>query len=214
MVQRALNRWVDSRVTVPVTSVYDQRTRDRMTAFQLSENVKPADGTMEQATLDALEPYFDAYGRWRYRTFRPPPAKTPADRKFEELLAAMQILSKETPGYQLGGGHGIPLGQVSPSQKLDCSSSTSKALEMAGDLGFEPTDYAWVSGKFATSYGEPGRGRYFTVYANAEHVFVRLHRSRWWRFDTSPHGDGGRGPKLRMLPRFTSGFRVRHWRGM
>ena len=74
MVQRALNRWVDGRVTVPVTGVYDQRTRDRMVAFQLAESVRPADGSMEQATLDKLAPFFDRYGRYRYRLFRPPPA--------------------------------------------------------------------------------------------------------------------------------------------
>lgn len=211
MVQRALNKWAHPSVAIPVTSVYDRTTRDRMMAFQAEENVRPADGSMEQASLDKLLRWFDAYGRWRYRTFKVPVPKSKEDVAFEKLLAAMQTMSELTPGYQLGGGHGIPLYDVSPRQRLDCSSSCSKALYEAGLF---KGSYAIVSGEFARSYGKPGPGRYFTVHANSEHVFIRLHRSRWWRFDTSPHGDGGRGPRLRYLPRFTSGFAVRHWEGM
>jgi alpha-tubulin suppressor-like RCC1 family protein len=73
--------------------------------------------------------------------------------------------------------------------------------------------YAIVSGEF-NGWGKAGTGKYFTVYCNSTHVFIRLHKSQWWRFDTSPHGDGGRGPKLRYLPRFTGGFATRHWSEM
>jgi len=135
----------------------------------------------------------------------------PAEQKFEKLIASMESMSAHTPGYQLGGGHGILLSNVSPYQKLDCSSSSSKALY---DAGMFPWSTAIVSGEFARIWGEPGEGQYFTVYANSEHVFVRLHKSRWWRFDTSPHGDGGRGPRLRFLPRRTSSFTKRHWPGL
>jgi hypothetical protein len=173
----------------------------------------PVDGVLGEhefrALLDAGA--YDQRALTLLRMYRPPSREELA---FERLLAAMRLLSDATPGYLLGGGHGVPLRKVSPFQRLDCSSSTSKALEMAGGLGFGPDDYAWVSGQFATRYGQPGVGRYFTVWANPTHVFVQLHRSRWWRFDTSPHGDGGRGPRLRMLPRRTSGFVARHWPGM
>lgn len=133
------------------------------------------------------------------------------DLVFSKLIASMQEMTRLTPGYQLGGGHGVNLNNLSKARKLDCSSSTSLALF---DAGMFPDDVAWVSGEIARSWGEPGPGRYFTVYANNEHVWIRLHRSRWWRFDTSPHGDGGRGPQLRYLPRRTSGFVARHWKGM
>jgi len=138
------------------------------------------------------------------------PKLTAQDVGFQRLLASMQTMDKETTGYLLGGGHGVPLKTLDPHQRLDCSSSTSKALY---DAGMFPDEVAWVSGKIATDWGQPGKGETFTVYANTEHVWVRLHRSRWWRFDTSPHGDGGRGPKLRMLPRFTSRFVARHFPG-
>jgi hypothetical protein len=133
-----------------------------------------------------------------------------AEARFQKLLSAMRLMSEATPGYLLGGGHGIPLSEVSIHQRLDCSSSTSKVLYEAGMF---PHTYAWVSGQFV-DWGEPGVGKYFTVYFNYQHVWIRLYKSQWWRFDTSPHGDGGRGPKLRYLPRFIGGFNARHWRGM
>jgi hypothetical protein len=71
MVQRALNRWTEGE-PIPVTSVYDSTTKDRMAGFQLWEGIRPATGWFGQATLDALWPYFDAYGCWRYRLYRPP----------------------------------------------------------------------------------------------------------------------------------------------
>lgn len=132
------------------------------------------------------------------------------EEKFQKLVTAMRLMSEATPGYLLGGGHGVPLTDVSIHQRLDCSSSTSKALFEAGMF---PGKYAMVSGMFNT-WGVPGEGKYFTVYYNSGHVWIRLHKSQWWRFDTSPHGDGGRGPRLRYLPRFTGGFGARHWPDM
>lgn len=151
---------------------------------------------------------FDAYAVHLVESYRP---TSKQDQAFARLLASMTAMTNQTPGYLLGGGHGIPLKDVRYDQKLDCSSSTSKALFDAGL--FEDREYAIVSGRF-NEWGKPGKGRMFTVYYNAEHVWVRLHRTKWWRFDTSPHGDGGRGPKLRMLPRFTGGFQTRHFPGM
>lgn len=171
------------------------------------------DGPFRQDDLDALWlPYMDAYARWMYRAYRvPPPPPSKEEVAFLKLVAAMKFMSDNTPGYLLGGGHGIPLDDVSAFQRLDCSSSTSKALFEAGL--FDDRRYAIVSGQF-NQWGKPGPGEMFTVYYNDGHVFIRLHKTAWWRFDTSPHGDGGRGPKLRYLPRFTTGFGARHWPGM
>lgn len=130
--------------------------------------------------------------------------------RFQKLVTAMRLMSEATPGYLLGGGHGIPLNEVNIHGRLDCSSSTSKALYEAGMF---PHTYAWVSGQYG-EWGLPGVGKYFTIYYNNGHVFTRLHKSQWWRFDTSPHGDGGSGPKLRYLPRFTGGFGARHYPNM
>lgn len=159
------------------------------------------------AELNRLDA-FDTYAAKLIGNYRP---RSKQDEAFDRLLASMTAMSNQTPGYQLGGGHGVPLKTVRYDQKLDCSSSTSKALWDAGL--FEGRDQAIVSGLF-DQWGLPGNGTMFTVYYNPEHVWVRLHRTKWFRFDTSPHGDGGRGPRLRMLPRFTRGFQTRHFPGM
>lgn len=214
LVQRALNRWLGDGIPIPASGVYDRRTKDRLMAFQLEQNLRPADGRLDEATFRALWPFFDAYGRWRYGLLRVPSQQ---DAAFDRLLKAMKTLSSHSIGYRLGAGHGRPLSSLRADDYYDCSSSTSKVLY---DAGLFPEDKAWVSGTFARRYGEPGRGRYFTVWANDGHVFIQLHRSRWWRFDTSPHADGQpsedsrRGPRLRYFPRSTRSFTPRHYQGM
>lgn len=75
MVQRALNRWAAGKhVDIPVTSVYDRTTSDRVMAFQAEQKIKPASGDFGQRTLGELWRYFDAYGRMRYRLYRAPAA--------------------------------------------------------------------------------------------------------------------------------------------
>lgn len=212
--QRALNRWASGAVPIPLTGTFGRTTRDRLLAFQLEQGVKPAAGELDQQTLDRIWPWFDRYGRWRYRRYRPP---TPEDRAFAVLVSWMRRLSDASAGYRLGAGHGVPLARLRPDDLYDCSSSTSKVL---WEAGLFPDERAWVSGTIAARYGRPGRGRRFTVWANAEHVWIQLHRTRWARFDTSPHADGRpsedprRGPRLRYLPRSSAGFVPRHWEGM
>jgi cell wall-associated NlpC family hydrolase len=61
--------------------------------------------------------------------------------------------------YRLGGGHGSFI-----DDSYDCSGSVSYALASAGLL-----DAPLTSGELA-GWGEPGRGRWITVYANPGHV--------------------------------------------
>jgi hypothetical protein len=171
-------------------------------------NLVPIDGVYGERTHKHLLPFFDAYG---LELLAKAPKLSPEEARFNRLIMFMEKMTRDTPGYLWGGGHGERLENVETTQGLDCSSSCSLAL-WHEDL-FEE-DYAWVSGTFAYEYGSSGSGKFFTVYANGEHVWIRLHGSRYWRFDTSPHGDGGRGPQLRKLPRLTSRFTARHWPGM
>jgi hypothetical protein len=127
--------------------------------------------------------------------------------KVANLKARCAVLSKYTPGYLYGGGHGPALKDLKATQPLDCSSSTSLALFRA-DLFVGPT--AWVSGKFAADYGKPGKGKYVTIWANAGHVFIQ---GNGWRFDTGGPG-GGHGPKLHNQERSTAGFTPRHPAGL
>lgn len=159
-----------------------------------------------------LSRFFDAKGKKMMEDWHPPLSE--AEKHWARLLVIMKALNNNTAGYNYGAGHSTRLDNQDPNDPYDCSSSTSKVLHEAGMF---PSEYAWVSGNFARSYGKPGRGEYFTVYANGRHVWIRLHRSIWWRFDTSPYGDSKspkRGPRLRFVPRLTLGFTARHWPGM
>lgn len=131
--------------------------------------------------------------------------------KSGRFYAEAKRISDAGGTYVYGGGHGPPLNSLSSGQGLDCSSSTSLALHRAG-LFNSPN--AIVSGDFARDWGEPGRGQRFTVWANGGHVWTQFHGiGNAWRFDTSPYGSGGRGPRLRSTPRPTDGFTPRHWPG-
>lgn len=115
--------------------------------------------------------------------------------------------------YTWGGGHGPKLADVHPTKAsgLDCSGSVSLALYRA-DL-FKG-DTAIVSGDF-NHWGEPGQGRDFTVWYNADHVWIEFHNlGSGKRFDTSPHGDGANGPRVRNSARSSAGFSPRHWPGL
>jgi hypothetical protein len=113
--------------------------------------------------------------------------------------------------YVYGGGHGPALSSLQSGQGLDCSSSCSLALRRAGMFS---ASVAWTSGRFASDYGQPGEGERFTVWANASHVWIELHGlGSAKRFDTSPYGSGGRGPRLRTTQRPSSSFVARHWPG-
>jgi len=167
----------------------------------------PVDGVYGQKTHDLLYPHFDDYGR---ELLANAPKKSKEEIVYAELLSIMAKCHRDTPGYVWGGGHSKPLAEVKTTDGMDCSGSTSYVLWF---VKLFIDDWAWISGRFASSYANDGKGKMFTVYASGDHVWIRLYKGPYWRFDTSPHGDGGRGPKLRKLPRFTFGFTARHWKG-
>lgn len=136
-------------------------------------------------------------------------SKSPEQEKAEALLAYCQLFDGP---YVWGGEHdGSVLGD-SPHSGYDCSSSTSSALAKVGLLG---STVAHVSGWFE-KWGEAGRGRFVTVHAATDHVWVEftIPGKPWCRFDTSPHGDGPTGPRVRKKQRPESRFVSRHPRGM
>lgn len=133
------------------------------------------------------------------------------DLALAKALELLDLCRTFTGGYLLGGGHGHPLSTLTTSQNLDCSSSTSLALWRVSL--FEQT-YPQVSGWFET-WEDRGRGKYVTIHANDEHVWVEFSLpDGYFRFDTSPHGDGPRGPRVRTLRRFDSSFVHRHPAGL
>jgi cell wall-associated NlpC family hydrolase len=101
--------------------------------------------------------------------------------------------------YVWGGGHASFY-----SYGYDCSGSVSYAL-FGGGLIPEPLTSGSLEG-----WGEPGPGKWITVYANAGHTFMEIAGLRW---DTV--GDArGTGPRWHLAPTDTSGFVVRHPPGL
>jgi hypothetical protein len=131
----------------------------------------------------------------------------------DEIRKLYRVVQRFRGPYVYGAGHGPLLSSLSFSQGLDCSSSCSLALHEAGL--FEGRSRAIVSGDFAANYGQPGRGRYVTICASSEHVWMMLHGlGRFVRFDTSAYGSGGSGPRARTTDRPSVGFTFRHPAGL
>jgi hypothetical protein len=128
------------------------------------------------------------------------------------LYDACQKISDRNYPYVWGGGHGSA---GTPSGGgFDCSGSVVAALAAAG-LGYRLGGPVDVSGTIAARWGRPGRGRWFTVWASAEHVWIQFTGlGPAWRFDTSPWNCGPDGPRMRSCPRSTSGFTARCWPGL
>ncbi len=97
--------------------------------------------------------------------------------------------------YIWGGGHGSFV-----DRGYDCSGSVSYALAAAGLLGAP-----LVSGELA-GWGDPGPGRWITIYANAGHTFMNV--DGMW-FDTA----GRSGPyasRWILATPSLAGYAVRH----
>jgi cell wall-associated NlpC family hydrolase len=117
------------------------------------------------------------------------------------IAAGNQIAGKP---YVYGGGHGIPLDQTASA--YDCSSSVEHLLWGGGLL---PTDYD-ADSTTLESFGAPGPGRWVTIYASADHVFMYVAGLRWDTHNAAGPGDGSTGIGWHPLVRADEGFVVRH----
>jgi hypothetical protein len=119
----------------------------------------------------------------------------------EMIAAGNQIVGKP---YLYGGGHGLALNQVAPA--YDCSSSVEHLLYGARLL---PVTYDAASGQLE-SLGLPGPGRWVTIYANADHVFMYVAGLRWDTHNAAGPQDGSAGIGWHPLVRSSAGFIARH----
>ncbi|HEV7482640.1 MAG TPA: lytic murein transglycosylase [Solirubrobacterales bacterium] len=108
-------------------------------------------------------------------------------------IAAANSIS--TTPYVWGGGHGSWY-----SYGYDCSGAVSFALYGGGLL-----DTPLTSGSLE-SYGEPGPGKWITIYASATHAYAVIAGLRW---DTVGDAEGT-GPRWHIEPPYPEGFVVRH----
>jgi cell wall-associated NlpC family hydrolase len=105
--------------------------------------------------------------------------------------------------YVWGGGH-----RSFESKGYDCSGAVSYALHAGGLLST-----TMVSGQLAY-WGDPGVGKWITVYANDEHVFMIV---AGLRFDTRGDWPGVTGPRWKMAgpdPKVLPQFVARHPTGL
>jgi peptidoglycan hydrolase CwlO-like protein len=110
------------------------------------------------------------------------------------IAAAIEAANSiATTPYIWGGGHGS-----FESSGYDCSGATSFALNGGGFLS-SPLDSTGLE-----TWGEPGPGKWITVYANAEHAWMII---AGLAFDTV----GGPGPRWHSSPVDSpEGFVARH----
>jgi hypothetical protein len=125
-----------------------------------------------------------------------PPLEAPEAVK--QIIQAGNGIAR-TP-YIWGGGHGKWL-----DKGYDCSGSVSFALASAGLLASSET-----SGELM-SFGEPGPGKWVTIYANAGHTWMYL---AGLRFDTVALAVTGSRWSNQAPEEGTGGFAVRHPPGL
>jgi peptidoglycan hydrolase CwlO-like protein len=124
-------------------------------------------------------------------------ASAPASAPPEVQAAISAANSIATTPYIWGGGHGS-----FESSGYDCSGAVSFALH-GGGLLESPLDSTGLE-----TWGEPGAGKWITVYANATHAWMII---AGLAFDTV----GGPGPRWHSSPVSSpEGFIVRHPPGL
>jgi hypothetical protein len=115
----------------------------------------------------------------------------------QAIAAANQINHRP---YVWGGGHASFL-----SRGYDCSGAVGYVLHATGLL-----DQTMVSGQLAY-WGESGLGRWITVYANDDHVFIVI---AGLRFDTRGNPPGITGPRWHRAKVDPRRFAPRHPTGL
>lgn len=115
----------------------------------------------------------------------------------KKVIAAGNQIAKYP--YIWGGGHGS-----FQAKGYDCSGSVSYALK-----GADLVDQPMVSGAFM-NYGEPGPGKWITIYSHAGHMFMVV---AGLRYDTS-FRDGPYGSRWQKAKRSYAGFTVTHPAGL
>jgi hypothetical protein len=103
--------------------------------------------------------------------------------------------------YLYGGAHGPSLDTLQPA--YDCSSSVSFVLHGGGVFGTSAEDSAELEG-----YGDPGPGKWVSIYANSEHTFMFV---AGVRFDTSYNGTDTGPNRSQSGPRWRAFSEVPKW---
>ena len=186
---KRLERQADIEVEpgeMPPASAGDNGTFDEPTERSLRVNAATMAGT------NGLPPERSALliGRMALA----PPSAPP---EVEQAISAANAIVGSP--YVWGGGHGSW-----NDTGYDCSGAVSYALGGAGLLA-SPVDSTALM-----SWGEPGPGKWITVYANPGHTYAVIGGLRW---DTAGQQSGS-GPKWHAEEAAPEGFVVRHPPGL
>ena len=114
------------------------------------------------------------------------------------VIRAGNIIARSP--YKWGGGHGR-----FQDNGYDCSGSVSYALYYAGLI-----DGPHVSGEYM-AYGEPGPGKWITIYANPGHMYMEV---AGIRFDTSGARETGSRWQNEVYGNRGGAYEVRHPAGL
>ncbi|MFL5846186.1 MAG: peptidoglycan-binding protein [Solirubrobacteraceae bacterium] len=187
-------RIAQRRLGVTADGVFGPGTLAAVKAFQRTHGLT-ADGVVGPATWNALgvhgrHPVLKR-GRLRggHRSSGIPAA-------IHRAIAAANRIARYP--YRYGGGHAS-----FTDSGYDCSGSVSYVLHAAGKLS-SPLDSSALM-----SYGQPGPGRYITIYSNPGHAYMVI---RGRRYDTSAQSEAG--SRWSSQERSSGGYVVRHPTGL
>jgi len=165
-------------IAIALPSLAQAANRGGLTAYEYEAPEPLPTETTEAETEEGEVPTTDEAGRATLVNGRAiAPANAPTAVK-QVIAAANKIRLKP---YIYGGGHGRWW-----DRGYDCSGAVSFALH-GGRLMASPLP----SGSMST-WGEPGRGRWITIYANAGHAYMVV---AGLRFDTAGNESGESGPR-------------------
>jgi hypothetical protein len=140
--------------------------------------------------INGHTPYLQSNGYAAAPNRAPEPVK-------RAVAAANEIAGRP---YKWGGGHGQLF-----DTGYDCSGMTGYVLNRSGLMRGPSTSEAFLH------YGDPGPGKWITLYAKDGHVFLDI---GGLRFDTGGSSNSDSGPAWKTQSRTTRGFVLRHPPGL